>query len=88
MEGRNETTHRKLLGPWVLLKLNTVQPRQLIRREDLEAAEQGLVQLNDTVLLDSPYHSEPFVVSPDDQRPDMSEEAAFWFREKQVKCVG
>ena len=76
------------LGRGVLLKLNRVQPRQLIRREDLEAADQGLVQPSDTVLLDSPYHSEPFVISPDDQRPDMSEEAALWFREKQVKCVG
>ena len=42
----------------------------------------------DTILLDSPYHSEPFIASPDDQRPHMSEAAAGWFLEKEVKAVG
>lgn len=40
------------------------------------------------MLLDSPFHSEPFVQSPDDRRPDLSEEAAHWLLERKVKCVG
>lgn len=76
------------VGRGVLLQLDTARPNQPIRREDLDAADGGRVQPGDTVLLDSPYHSEPFVTRPDDRRPDMSEEAAHWFVEKQVKCVG
>ena len=40
------------------------------------------------MLLDSPYHSEPFAQSPDDQRPDLSRESAEWFLEKEFKAVG
>ena len=75
-------------GRGVLLNLETARPRQPIRRSDLDAADRGRVQRGDVVFLDSPYHSEPFVSSPDDQRPDLSEESARWFLEKEVKCVG
>ena len=51
-------------------------------------ADRGRVRPGDTVLLDSPFHSTPFVHSPDDRRPDMSEEVGRWFLEKKVKCVG
>ena len=76
------------LGRGVLLNLATARPRELIRAEDLEAASGGRVRAGDTILLDSPFHSEPFVESPDDRRPDMSGEAAQWFLEKGVKGVG
>jgi kynurenine formamidase len=76
------------VGRGILLKLETARPKELIRREDLEKAARGRVRPNDTVLLDSPFHSEPFANLPDDQRPNLSEEAAHWFLEKQVKCVG
>ena len=72
----------------VLLRLDTARPRQPIRRSDLDAADRGRVRRGDVVLLDSPFQSEPFIPSPDDQRPDLSEESARWFLEKGVKCVG
>ncbi len=78
----------RCLGRGVLLNLQSVRPRELIRCEDLDQADAGKVKAGDVVLLDSPFHSTPFVTSPDDQRPDMSEEAARWFLEKGVKCVG
>jgi kynurenine formamidase len=76
------------VGRGVLLNLATARPRQPIRRSDLDAADRARVQRGDVVLLDSPYHSEPFVPSPSDQRPDLSEDSAHWFLEKRVKCVG
>jgi kynurenine formamidase len=76
------------VGRGVLLNLRTARPNQLIGREDLDAADKGKVKPGDTVLLDSPFHSEPFSNACDDRRPDLSEEAAYWFLEKQVKCVG
>ena len=78
----------RFFGRGILLCLDTARPNQPIRREDLDAADGGTVQSGDTVLLDSPYHSEPFVTRPDDRRPDLSEEAAWWFVEKQAACVG
>lgn len=76
------------LGRGVLLKLDTCPPRALIRREHLEAADGGRVQAGDVLILDSPYHSEPFVDNPDDERPHLSRESAEWFLEKGVKAVG
>ena len=78
----------KFVGRGVLLNLLAARPRQPIRQSDLDAANRGRVQRGDVVLLDSPYRSEPFVPSPDDQRPDLSEESAHWFLKKGVKCVG
>jgi arylformamidase len=78
----------RFFGRGVRLYLTEARPRQPIRRSDLDAADRGRVQRGDIVLLDSPYHSEPFVPSAEDQRPDLSEESAHWFLEKSVKCVG
>lgn len=78
----------RFIGCGVLLKLDTCGPRALITREDLEAASGGLVGKDDVVILDSNYHHEPFVESPDDERPQLSKESAEWFLEKQVKAVG
>ena len=76
------------VGRGILLRLESSQPRGLIRRMDLEAASRGRVQAGDVVLLDSPYHSEPFVNSPDDKRPNLSRESAEWFLEREVQGVG
>ena len=76
------------VGRGVLLRLTTCQPRALITRKDLEVADGERVRAGDIVILDSRYHSEPFVESPDDQRPHLSRESAEWFLEKKVKAVG
>ena len=76
------------LGRGVLLKLQTCKPRSLITREDLDAADRGRVQPGDVLVLDSPYHAEPFAEDPLDQRPDLSRQSAEWFVEKKVKGVG
>ncbi len=76
------------VGRGVLMKLHTCKPRALITRADLEAADADRILAGDIAILDSPYHSEPFVVSPDDKRPHLSREAAEWFLEKKIKAVG
>ena len=60
----------------------------MITRHDLETADQGRVQKGDVLILDSRFQSEPFIISPDDQRPHLSRESAEWFLEKGVKAVG
>ena len=75
-------------GRGVLLNLEKAGPNAPIRQTDLDQADRGRVRRGDTVLLDSPFHSEPFVSSPDDRRPDLSKEAGLWFLEKHVQCVG
>ena len=76
------------VGRGVLLKLDTCEPNALITRADLDATDHGRVCAGDVIILDSKYHSEPFVESPDDKRPHLSRESAEWFVEKKVKAVG
>lgn len=76
------------VGRGILLKLDSCEPRGLIRRSDLDVASRGRVRPGDVILLDSPYQAEPFMESPGDQRPDLSRESAEWFLEKQVRAVG
>lgn len=76
------------MGRGILLKLDTCLPNALITRKDLEIADRNRIKEGDVVILDSLYHSEPFVVSPDDKRPHLSRESAEWFGEKNVKAVG
>jgi len=78
----------RFLGRGVLLRLDTCAPRALITRRDLDAADDGTIQTGDVVLLDSPFHHEPFTPGPDDERPQLSRESAEWFFEKGVKCIG
>jgi arylformamidase len=83
-----ELASERFIGRGVLLRLDTCKPRALITRADLDAADRGRVSAGDVVILDSPYHHEPFLVSPDDERPQLSRESAEWFLEKGVKAVG
>lgn len=76
------------MGRGVLLNLSTCRPNALITRKDLEIAASGRVQNGDVLILDSRFHSEPFVVSSNDKRPHLSSESADWFVEKGVKAVG
>ena len=76
------------IGRGVLLKLDTVEPSGIVRRSDLDTADGGTVRDGDVIILDSPFHHEPFVVSPDDRRPQLGREAAEWCLEKGVKAVG
>ena len=76
------------MGRGVRLNLDTCSPLALITRGDLEAADQGRVKKGDVLILDSRFHSEPFVKNPNDQRPHLSRESAEWFLEKGVRAVG
>ena len=76
------------MGRGVLLKLDTCRPNALITAEDLDIVDKNRVQPGDVLILDSNYHSEPFVVTPDDKRPQLSRESAEWFVNKKVKAVG
>lgn len=76
------------MGRGVRLNLDTCAPLALITRADLDAADRGRVGQGDVLILDSRFHSEPFVKNPNDQRPHLSRESAEWCREKGVKAVG
>jgi len=76
------------LGRGVLLKLETCAPRALIEQKDLVAADRDRIKPGDIVLLDSLYHSEPFAARHDDERPQLSRQAAEWFLEKHARIVG
>lgn len=76
------------IGRGVLLKLTTCEPGALITAADLDAADGGRVRPGDVVVLDSRFHSEPFVHNPHDQRPHLSRASADWFVAKGVKAVG
>ncbi len=76
------------MGRGVRLNLDTCGPLALITRGDLEAADRGRVRKGDVLVLDSRFHSEPFIKNPNDQRPHLSKESAEWFLEKGVKAVG
>lgn len=76
------------IGRGVLLHLDTCEPNALITRADLETADRGRVRRGDVLVLDSRFHSEPFVHNPHDQRPHLSRESAEWFLAKGVKAVG
>lgn len=78
----------RFVGRGVLLKLDTCMPNALITRQDLDAASDGMVRAGDIVVLDSPFHHEPFMPGPDDKRPQLSRESAEWFLEQGVKCIG
>lgn len=76
------------IGRGVLLKLDTCEPNALITAGDLDAADRGRVRRGDVLVLDSRFHSEPFVQNPRDQRPHLSRESAEWCLAKGVKAVG
>jgi len=75
------------MGRAVLLHL-ACAPRSPITKTMLDDASGGRVREGDIVILDSPYHSEPFANDPNEQRPYLCGESGEWFVSKQVKCIG
>ena len=75
------------MGRAVLLRL-ACAPRAPITKAMLDQADGGRVRPGDIVVLDSPFHSEPFANDPADQRPYLCGESGDWCVGKQVKCVG
>ena len=72
----------------VVLYLGEIQPCAIISVEDLEQADRGRLRAGDVVILTSPYHSEPFSLRANDQRPHIGTESARWLADKNVKAVG
>jgi len=64
------------------------EPKSPITRAMLEAADNGLVQAGDCVILTSPFQCIPFSNDPNDERPYLVKESGQWFAEKKVKCIG
>jgi kynurenine formamidase len=75
------------MGRAALLHL-ACAPRSPITKTMLDKADGGRVRAGDIVVLDSPYHCEPFTNDPNDQRPYLCRESGEWFVAKQVKCIG
>jgi kynurenine formamidase len=75
------------MGRAALLRL-ACAPRSPITKTMLDKAGGGRVRAGDIVVLDSPYHCEPFTNDPTDQRPYLCRESGEWFVAKQVKCIG
>ncbi len=79
------------LGRGIYLNFKELAPNTHIMPEDLEKISANRVKAGDVVILDSPYHFPPFTEktnSPEDKRLFVCREAAEWFLEKKVKCVG
>ena len=75
------------IGRGIRLHLNC-KPGAPISRAVLDKADKGRVRENDVVILDSDFHSEPFSLDPNDQRPYLNKESGQWFVQKKVKCIG
>ena len=78
------------MGRALHLNIDFLAPNSYIRSKDLDKAC-GHVQEGDIVILNSPYRIPPFtdLTNTDrDKRLFICEEAALWFRDKKVKCVG
>ena len=75
------------MGRAVLLRLECA-PRAPITKAMLNKADQGRVKAGDIVILNSPYHCEPFSNDPNDQRPYLCGESGEWCVEKKIKCLG
>jgi kynurenine formamidase len=79
------------MGRAVYVKLLHLNPNSHILPVDMEKASGGRVRKDDVVIIDSPYVLEPFTNktnTEEDKRLFICREAAEWFAEKQVKCVG
>lgn len=79
------------MGRGIYIKLLDLEPNQHIKANDLERWCGSRIQEGDTVILDSPYPLPPFTEktnTKEDKRLFICREAAEWFLEKKVKCVG
>ncbi|SCP99444.1 cyclase family protein [Anaerobium acetethylicum] len=79
------------MGRAIYVNIEHMAPSSHIMPADLEKACGDRIQEGDVVILDSQYRIPPFTEltnTPDDKRLFICREAAEWFKEKKVKCVG
>ena len=78
------------MGRALHINIDFLEPNTHIRAKDLDKAC-GHVKEGDVVILNSPYRIPPFTDLTNteaDKRLCICEEAAIWFKDKKVKCVG
>ena len=79
------------MGRAIYVTIDHMPENSHIMPADLEKACGDRIQEGDVVILDSPYKIPPFTPltnTPEDKRLCICREAAEWFLEKKVKCVG
>ncbi|MDF2614458.1 MAG: cyclase [Clostridia bacterium] len=79
------------MGRGIYVNIEHLAENSHIMPEDLEKACGDRIKEGDVVILDSPYRIPPFTPltnTPEDKRLFICKEAAEWFKEKKVKCVG
>ena len=79
------------MGRAIYVNIDFLPPNTHIEGKDLDKVCEGWIKDGDIVILDSPYTLAPF--TPDsntekDKRLFIGEDAAWWFRNHHVKCVG
>ncbi|ONI40597.1 cyclase [Candidatus Epulonipiscium fishelsonii] len=79
------------MGRALYVEITHMKPYTHIKREDLDKVLGERIQEGDIIILDSPNKIPPFteLTNTDaDKRLLICREAAEWFKEKKVKCVG
>lgn len=79
------------MGRCLYVTITHLEPNSHIMPADLEKACADKLKEGDVVILDSPYKITPFTEktnTEEDKRLFVCREAAEWFRDKKVKCVG
>jgi arylformamidase len=79
------------MGRAIYVNITGLEPNRHIQPADLEKACGKKIKKDDIVIIDSPNRIEPFTKltnTAEDKRLFICREAAEWFAEKQVKCVG
>jgi arylformamidase len=79
------------MGRAIYVNLSDLKPNSHIQPTDMERACSHVIRADDIVIIDSPYRIEPFTQKTNtdqDLRLFIGREAAEWFAEKKVKCVG
>ena len=78
------------MGRCVMLKITDIEPGAKITPEHMEKADGGRVRKGDIVLLDTPYHLEPFSYPDpaDEIRPYVNADMGQWLVDKGVKSIG
>ena len=79
------------MGRAIYVTIEGLKPNSHIMPADMERVCGSRIRRGDIVILDSPYKLEPFTAktnTDEDKRLFIGREAAEWFAEKGVKCVG
>jgi kynurenine formamidase len=79
------------MGRALYVNLVDLNPNSRIAPADMERACGSKLKEGDIVILDSPYHIEPFTEktnTEEDKRLFINREVAQWLADRKVKCVG